>query len=305
MASPDIAQGAWAGSVAEAYGFCQALTRAQAGNFYYAFLPLPRQQRHAIYAAYAFSRSCDDYADEPIEEPRKLELLEGHRKLLHQAYEDRPSGPVFTALADAAQRYGIPREYFDGLIDGVLMDLTVRRYETFDDLYRYCYHVASLVGLVCIEIFGYSDPRAKEHAIAMGLAMQLVNIMRDVKEDAERDRIYLPLDELRQFGYSESDLFGGVVNEPFVELMKHQAGRARQYFQDGGRLLPLVPLRTRVCPAILRGLYSEVLRRIEARRYDVFQGRIRLAARQKLWLAGKIWMATTLKGLLPLGKSSS
>ena len=293
------------GAVEEGYRYCEALTKERAGNFFYAFFPLPRPQRQAIYAAYAFSRACDDYADEPTENQRKLELLEGHRRTLHETFDGHPSGPVFTALADAIERYGIPREYFDSLIDGVLMDLTVSRYETFDDLYRYCYHVASVVGLICIEIFGYSDPKAKEHAIALGLAMQLVNIMRDVKEDAEQGRIYLPLDELRRFGYAESDLFGGVTNEPFVELMKHQAQRARHYFDEGGRLLPLVPLRTRVCPAILRGLYSEVLRRIEARGFDVYQGRVSLAAREKLWLAGKLWMTTTLKGLLPLGRSSS
>ncbi len=287
--------------IEEAYRHCQALTREQARNFYFAFLPLPRERRRAIYAVYAFSRASDDYADEPIERARKLDLLEGHRRLLHEAFEGRPSGPVFTALADAAQRFRIPRDYFDGIIDGVLMDLTVTRYETFEDLRWYCYQVASVVGLICIEIFGYSDPKAKEHAEALGIAMQLVNIMRDVREDAERDRVYLPQAELRRFGYSEADLVRGVVNDSFIELMRFQGARARRYFAEGAKLLPLVPRRSRVCPAILRALYSRLLDRMEARGYHIFEGRVSLPTREKLWLAGKLWTANSLRGLVPLG----
>ena len=220
-------------SVDEAYAFCRGLAKERAGNFYFAFLPLPKPQRHAIYAAYAFSRACDDYSDEDIELERKRELLEGHRRLLHETFEGRPQGQTFVALWDAVQRYGIPREYFDAVIDGVLMDLTISRYETFEELFQYCYHVASVVGLICIEIFGYADFRAKKHAIDLGVAMQLVNIMRDVKEDAERDRIYLPLDEIARFGYSEPDLMSGVVNEAFVALMRFQAETGPALFRRG------------------------------------------------------------------------
>jgi phytoene synthase len=289
--------------VEDAYRHCQAVTKERARNFYFAFLPLPPEQRRAVYALYAFSRACDDYSDEPIEQRRKVELLEGHRRLLHEAYAGQPSGPVFTALADAIQRYRIPREYLDGIIDGVVMDLTITRYETFDDLYKYCYKVASVVGLACIEIFGYAELRAKQHAEALGIAMQLVNIMRDVKEDAERGRIYLPQAELRQFGYSEQDLMRGVTSESFLKLMRHQAERARRYFDEGGRLLPLVPRRTRVCPAILRVIYSRLLDRIEARGYRVFDGRISLSTREKLWLMGKVWLTNSLGGV-PLRRAS-
>ena len=291
--------------VAEAYAYCRDLTRQQAGNFYYAFFPLPKDQRLAVYAAYAFSRACDDYADEEIELGRKRELLEEHRRRLHDAYEGKPDGPTFVALADAAQRYSIPRRYFDELIDGVIMDLTITRYQTFEDLRKYCYRVASVVGLICIEIFGYEDPKAKAYAEDLGIAMQLVNIMRDVQEDADRDRIYLPLDDLERFGYSEAELLAGVLNDTFVALMRYQGDRAHRYFDEGGKLLPLLPATSRVCPAILRELYSGVLKRIEQRGYNVYQGRVSLASREKLWIAGRIWMTTRVKGFMPGARSLS
>lgn len=292
-------------SLEEAYRYCRDLTRERAKNFYYAFLSLPRRQRQAIYAAYAFCRSCDDYSDEPMDPGRRLELLEGYRAQLRQCFQGEPTGPVFLALHDASQRYHIPLEYFDDIINGVQMDLTISRYTSFEELHTYCYRVASVVGLMSIQVFGYSAPQAKQHAIDLGVAMQLVNILRDIKEDAQRDRIYLPLDEMERFGYAEGDLFAGVVNEPFVELMKFQAQRARRHFEGGGRLLPLLPIRSRPCPAILRGLYTQLLNRIEARRYNVYDGPVRLSTSEKLWLACTIWTKTLLKSLLPGGRSPS
>ena len=292
-------------SVNEAFSYCQSVTRQRARNFYFAFLSLPPEQRRAIYAVYAFCRGCDDYSDDDIEPRRKVELLEDYRRQLHACLRGEPSGPVFVALYDVAQRYQIPHQYFDEIIAGVQMDLTVTRYNSFQELYDYCYRVASVVGLICVEIFGYSDPQAKQSAIDLGIAMQLVNILRDIKEDSERDRIYLPLEEMRRFGYTESDLFEGLVNEQFVELMKFQAQRARQYFEQGGRMIPMLPTRSRACPAILRGLYSELLNRIEGTHYNVYETRVRLSTPFKLWLAGKIWTETVLKSVAPLGKSSS
>ena len=293
------------GSLDEAYRTCATVVKSRAKNFYFAFLTLPRKERLAICAVYAFCRTCDDYSDDDLELQQKLDSLEQQRRLLHEAYEGRPATPEFLALKDTVERYGIPRQYFDEIIDGVSMDLTVSRYATFDELYKYCYRVASVVGLVCIEVFGYSDPKAKEHAVDLGIAMQLVNIMRDVREDAERDRIYLPQDEMERFGYSEADLFAGVVNGPFNELMRLQSQRAREHFEKGGRLLPLLSPRARACPAALRGLYSQLLRRIEARRYNVYGPRVRLSTREKTWLAGKIWLATVIRQLLPRAKPSS
>ena len=292
-------------AVDEAYRYCQSLTRNRARNFYFAFLSLPPEQRRAIYAAYAFCRGCDDYADDDIEPDRKTELLEDYRRQLQACLGGEPSGPVFVALYDVAQRYQIPHQYFGDIISGVQMDLTITRYNSFEELYLYCYRVASVVGLMCVEIFGYSDPQAKQSAIDLGIAMQLVNILRDIKEDAERDRIYLPLEEMQRFGYTESDLFGGLVNEQFVELMKFQAQRARRYLEQGGRMIPMLPTRSRACPAILRGLYSELLNRIESTHYNVYENRVRLSTPYKLWLTGKIWTVTVLKSVAPLGKSSS
>ncbi len=292
-------------SLEESYRFCEALTRDRARNFYFAFLSLPAQQRRAIYVAYAFCRGCDDYSDDDIELEQKVRLLAQYRDQLHACLKGEPEGPVFVALYDVVQRYRIPHEYFDDIISGVEMDLTVSRYATFEDLYTYCYRVASVVGLVCVEIFGYSDSQAKQSAIDLGIAMQLVNILRDIKEDSDRDRIYLPMEDLERFGYTESDLLQGVVNDQFVQMMAFQAERARHYFKEGSRMLPLVPFRSRSCPAILRGLYSELLKRIEANGYNVYHHRVRLSTPHKIWLAGKIWTTTTLKSLLPNAKSSS
>ncbi len=292
-------------SLDEAYRSCETVVKERAKNFYFAFLTLPRKERLAICAVYAFCRACDDYSDDDLELQRKLESLEEHRRLLHEAYEGRPANSAFLALHDTVERYGIPLQYFDEIIDGVLMDLTVSRYATFDELYKYCYRVASVVGLVCIEIFGYTDPKAKAHAVDLGIAMQIVNIMRDVREDAERDRIYLPKEDMERSGYSEKDLFSGVVNGPFDELMRMQSQRAREHFQKGRLLLPLLSPRARACPAVLQGLYSELLGRIETRGYNVYGSRIRLSTREKIWLAGKIWLTTAIRRLIPGAKSSS
>ena len=292
-------------SLEEAYSYCRSLTRQRARNFYFAFLSLPSRQRKAIYAAYAFCRGCDDYSDDDIEPERKVTLLEDYRRQLQACLRGEPSGPVFVALHDVVQRYNIPHEYFNDIINGVQMDLTVTRYASFEELYAYCYRVASVVGLVCLEIFGYSDAQARDSAIDLGIGMQLVNILRDIKEDAERDRVYLPLDEMERFGYTEADVFRGVVNKEFVELMKFQAQRARRYFEQGERMLPLLRARSRPCPAILRGLYTQLLSKIEARGWDVFEDRVRLSTPKKLWLAGKIWTTMQLKSALPSGKSWS
>ena len=281
----------------QSYEYCREVARHRAKNFYYAFVVLPWEKRKGIYAAYAFCRQCDDYGDgvAPLEE--KARLLQQYHGRLAQAYDGRPQGPVFTALMDTARRFNIPQEYFQEVISGVEMDLTVSSYQTFEDLYRYCYRVASTVGLICIEIIGYSDPRARQFAIDMGVAMQLTNILRDLKEDSLRNRIYLPLDEMARFDYSEENLHRGVLNRSFEDMMRFQVERARRYFVSGKRLLPLLSPRSRLCPAVLQGLYLELLCRIEARGYDVFNGRVKLTTPEKVRLTGKVWLETLLETL--------
>jgi phytoene synthase len=279
-----------------AYEHCRRITRKEAKNFYYAFITLPHRKRQAIYAAYAFCRLCDDATDEALPFEEKLRLLKELRARLATASEGHPEGPVFTALADAARTFSIPMEYFNEIIKGVETDLTQHRYQTFQELRSYCYRVASVVGLICVQVFGYSDPRAKDFAIDLGLAMQLTNILRDIREDLERDRIYLPLEEMAEAGYSEEDLRAGVANEAFLRLMHRQAQRARAYFRSGLRLLPLLSPRSRACPAVLAGIYSRILERIEANPAVVLDGRISLKAREKLLLTAKLW----LKSMLPL-----
>ena len=240
--------------VAAAYDHCQEVTRREARNFYYAFVTLPRDRRRAIYAAYAFARLADDIADGDAAPEDKAAQLSDLRMRLRAAFAGAPETPVLLALADAARTYGIDPSLFEQLLDGVEMDLAPRRYATFDELRDYCYHVASVVGLISIEIFGYDDPCARDAAIDLGLAMQLTNIMRDVKEDADAGRVYLPQDEMAQFGYTEDALRAGVVDEHFVALMRHHAARARAYYARGARLLDYLSPRSRACPAVLHGL---------------------------------------------------
>ncbi len=275
------------------YDHCERIARTEARNFYYAFRTLPPRKRRAIYAAYAFCRLCDDIADGDLPEGEKRRLLREARDKL--APDSVPAyDPVFTALHDTVRVHGIPIRYLEQVVEGIEMDLTRARYETFEELRRYCYRVASVVGLVSIEIFEYTDARAREYAVALGLAMQLTNILRDVSEDARRGRIYIPLDEMRRFGYTERDLERGVMNEPFRKLMRYQAARARGYFDCGRQLMPLISADSRACPAALHGVYGAVLDRIEASGFDVYSRRIGIPTHEKLLLMARLWAANVL-----------
>ena len=282
------------GALAQAYGHCREVAKREARNFYFAFLTLPRAKRQAIYAVYAFARICDDIADGDASTEAKLTGLAEVRRSLERAYAGAPEGPVFTALADVAATYHIEQSRFQALVGGVEMDTAQSRYATFEDLRLYCYGVASTVGLICVEVFGYSRPEALCYAEDLGLAMQLTNILRDIREDAERGRVYIPQDELAHFGYSEEELSRGEVNRCFTELMSFQAERARGYYCSGARLLPLVPTRSRACVSVLHGLYSRLLDRIEARCFDVFHGRVRLSTAEKILLTAKLWATSLL-----------
>ena len=276
-------------SLSFAYDECQAITRREARNFYYAFVTLPKARRRSIYAAYAFSRIADDIADGGGDLESKAAELRELRESLRAALNGAPEGAIMVALADRAATYNIPESLFSDIIDGVEMDLTKNRYATFDELREYCYRVASTVGLISVQIFGYTSPEAKAHAINLGLAMQLTNIIRDVGEDAGNDRIYIPQEELARFGCTEEQLRAGIIDENFMGLMRFQTERARGYFMSSTDLFPLLQPHSRGCASGLHQLYSKLLNRIERRGYDVFGERVSLPVWEKLRLTFTLW----------------
>ena len=282
-------------ALAAAYEECRRITRREARNFYFAFLTLPAAQRRAIYVAYAFCRYCDDSVDAAGAAGDKLARLAELRRLLADAYAGRARQPLFIGLADVAAAYRIPQEYFDAVLNGVASDLTKTRYADFDELRGYCYQVASAVGLICIHIFGYrGGAAARERAVDLGLAMQLTNICRDIREDWDLGRVYLPQDEMARFGVTDADLAAGVVTDELAALLRFQVDRARAYFASGRRLLPYLPRRSRACPAALGLIYGGVLDRIEGAGYDVFRERIGLSKTAKLRLMAQAWLTGPL-----------
>ena len=281
----------------DAYAWCRTFTKARASNFYYAFSILPRRKRNAIYAAYAFSGYVDDIADELTDRSRQEEEIARARERLEACYEGVRQGPLFIALGDAVDRFGTPREHFEELVNGVEMDFTIDRYETWEDLQQYCRRVASMVGHICVSIFGAKPhPRAAEFAASMGLGLQIVNIMRDVKEDAARGRVYFPGDELEAHGLTPDDILACRYDHRFVSLMAAQGQRAHHYFRLGRGLLPLLDVRSRMCVNVLQGVYFELLRRIEARGYDVLNERVSLSGLERLAAIVRLWAGAARLG---------
>ena len=272
-----------------AYSYCQRVTKENARNFYYTFRPMPAEKRRAMYAVYAYCRLCDDVADGELSIDEKYRGFEEIRRNLHASEPTGEDAAIFHALHDAACRFEIPYRYFEEILEGVEMDMVKSRFASFDELREYCYKVASVVGLVCIRIFGYDDPKAEEHAVDMGIAMQLTNILRDVKEDAERDRIYIPQDEMERYEYTEAELARGALTDGFRSLMAYQAGRAHGYFESSRALFPMISADARTCPKLMHATYSGILERIEQADYDVFERRIGISAGTKVLLLAKLW----------------
>ena len=272
------------------------LTRRSRSNFYYAFLTLPRPRRDALYAVYAFCRIVDDVADLGRDAGAQRAQLARWREDVARCFEPGPppDHPVARQLAAAVRAYPIPRTALEAIIDGCEMDLARARYETFEDLRPYCDRVASAVGLCCIEIFGYTDPRAREYAVHLGTALQLTNILRDVGVDARDGRVYLPQKELREFGVGEADLIAGRHGEAFVRLMRHQAARARQFYATAAAAYPVVDARSLIAAEIRWGIYHALLEEIEARRFAVFDERITVPVRRKVAIALRCWAAARL-----------
>jgi phytoene synthase len=270
------------------YEHCAQVTRRSRSSFYYAFILLPPERRRALHAVYAFCRFIDDIADdEAIREPALL--LKRWREELDRVYSGAPTRALSRALADSARRFKIPRELFEEIINGVEMDLSRKRYQTWEELRPYCYRVASALGLICIEIFGYSNPSAKQYAENLGLALQLTNILRDVREDAERGRIYLPLEDLARFNVSESEILGGVYSPNFVRLMDFEARRARELYALAQSELAPEDRATLLTAEAMRLIYAALLERIINSNYRVLDRRHRLSAPHKLYLVGRAW----------------
>jgi phytoene synthase len=272
-------------TIEESYQYCLRVARTRAKNFYYSFVLLSVQQRKAMCAIYAFMRYCDDLSDEP---GASKAAVDGWRADLEAALEGRfTDHPVWPAFHHTVRRFGIPHEYFRQMIDGISSDLEPRRLETFDELYRYCYLVASVVGLTIIHIFGFDTRSALPLAEKCGVAFQLTNILRDIQEDAERGRVYLPAEDLRRFGVTERDLREGNRTPAFLELMRFEAARARAYYNESLPLLELVHPRSRNSLWALISIYSRLLERIEGKNYDVFTRRVRLSLFEKSWIVIK------------------
>jgi phytoene synthase len=279
----------------EAYAWCKEYTKERAKNFYYAFAILPRAKRDAIYAAYAFSGYVDDIADELTDRAEQERQLAEARARLQGCYAGDREGALFTALGGAVESFAIPQGFFEELVNGVEMDFTINRYATWDDLYRYCYRVASMVGLICTSVFGTkADARARDYAIELGIALQIVNIMRDVREDAERGRVYFAAEDLAAHGLTPDHVLACRYDERFAAVMRMYGARAREYFARGKRLLPLLDVRSRMCVNVLQGVYAEILRRIEARQYDVLNERVSLSGREKMASIGKLWVQAAM-----------
>jgi 15-cis-phytoene synthase len=268
--------------VEESYRYCGRVARRRAKNFYYSFLMLSTQQRKAMCALYAFMRYCDDLSDEP---GATHAAIDRWRAEMEEALEGRFSGhPVWPAFHHTVRRYAIPHAYFREMIAGVVSDLTPRKMETFEELYRYCYQVASVVGLTTVHIFGFDSRNALLLAEKCGIAFQLTNILRDIREDIERGRVYLPAEDLQRFGVTEPDLRAGNQNTAFLELMQFEAARARGYYKESRPLLDLVHPRSRQSLWVLITIYSRLLERIESSGFDVFSRRVRLSGLEKSWI---------------------
>lgn len=269
-------------AVQDAYRSCELVTRREAANFYYGIRLLPPPKRRAMSAVYAFARRVDDIGDGSLPTDDKLAALEGERFAVERLREDAPDDgdAVSVALADARERFELPLEALERLIEGVELDVRGTRYETFDELVFYCGCVAGSIGRLCVAIFGSTRPQqADERAEELGVAMQVTNILRDVREDRENGRVYLPGEDLRRFGLDGDPLAG--PEAALAKLVRFEAARARDWFDRGLELLPLLDSRSTSCVLAMTGIYRRILQRIELNPLEVAERRISLPAWEK------------------------
>jgi 15-cis-phytoene synthase len=275
-------------------------------NFYYSFLVLPPRKRNAVIAVWDFCRAVDDAADEAVPEKewagglrdearaKAAKMVAGWRAELAAMYDGTPRTPQGLGLKPYLREFNLPRARFEELVEGVEMDLGRVRYDTFDALVAYCRRVASAVGLICLEIFGYRNQTARAYAENLGLALQLTNIIRDVRADLGRGRIYLPTEDLRRFGVTEDDLRAGRMTPPVVQLLQFECARARGYYRRAAEQLAPEDARSLVAAEIMGGIYFEILRRIERNGYDVFSARIRVPRPRRAVIALRLWITALL-----------
>jgi phytoene synthase len=262
-------------------------------SFYYSFLVLPSAQREAIVTVWDACRAIDDAVDEAADRPQAERQIAFWREEIARVFDGgAPASSQGRALQPVARAFDLPRRAFEDLIDGVEMDLGHRRYETFADLREYCWRVASTVGLICLNIFGCRHPGGREYAMQLGLALQLTNIVRDVKGDLDQGRVYLPQYELRRFGCSEGDLARGEVTPAIGALLRHQLDRAREFYDRAAAALPPGEAKHLVAAEIMGAIYFGILRRIEARGYDVFREVVRVPRPERAWIAASTWAKT-------------
>lgn len=281
--------------------YCQQKTAASGSSFYYSFLFLPPKKRQAIQAVYAFCREVDDIVDNCHDKVVAKTKLEWWHKEIERVFQGKPLHPIGRSLAEAIKEFKLKEHLFLEILQGIAMDLQYHGYEKFDDLKVYCHCVASCVGLLSAEIFGYENSQTLEYARNLGMAMQLVNIIRDVGEDTSLGRVYIPEDELRQFNLSPNDILKKQYSENFVRLMQFQANRAKDYYQKAMNALPDVDRKTQISGIIMAEIYFALLKEIEKTKFKVLNQRIGLTPLRKFWIA---WITNRKSKKIPLSKIS-
>lgn len=281
----------------ESYAFCEDVARNQAKNFYYSFLLLDRERRKAMCAIYAFMRYCDDLSDGEVPDGEGLtdraEAIARWRRDLEYAFDgETPEHALWPAFIDTVTRYRIPKRYFFEMIQGVSSDLEPRRIRTFEELYGYCYHVASVVGLTIVHIFGFNSNEALRLAEKCGVAFQLTNVLRDVREDALNHRVYLPDEDLERFQVNPDELAAPAPSRRLKELLQFEGDRARAYYRESAPLVKMVDRKSRASLRALIGIYSRLLDRIADSGYDVLAQRIRVPTWEKVWILvrARFWL---------------
>ena len=281
--------------LSRALGAPSHFAQAASSNFYYSFLLLPGAKRRAIKNVYEFCRILDDVVDRDQKDRDPFRELDYWRDELEACYQGCPETDCGERLTDSIEEFDLPKQPFVDLIEGMEMDLKWQSYQTFADVREYCYRVASAVGLICIEIFEYESPRTREYAVNLGIALQLTNIMRDLKEDISLGRIYIPLEDLERFGYSEHDLRANLYNAPFIQLMKHEHARARSYFDKAAASLPDQDRASMFAAEIMSAIYRELLDSIQAVQFDVYRNQIAVPKKRRARIALSTWLNSKLK----------